>query len=404
MNVACPHNGENDQLYDFCLFTVLLTEGSVMIKDLFPFVCIEIILSFSRIRYRKKMIRVCRNENRKCHKSMDTTNQLETTRERERERESESEREREITFVSVCLYFTDMISMPSLLSKRSKIYLCNVQNIRHIAMSGNTIWVSDYHLLQQVDEKGKVIREMKDILPGIRNSGIHSVTLSGDLIYIENEWRFIIERKHCVKNLKTDGSRVTLYSTDMELECLYSSHINGDILIVVTEVFNSFHLRIAEIAKVIRCDSTGKKIQEIEFKHQDQTERLYGDPRYITENQTNGDILVSDLGKDALVVLDKSGRHRFDYRGGFSAAEKFRPRAVCTDARGRILLLHRKNGTYRNNENCISLLDQDGNFISRLLEYDLDIGVCDALCVDDANNMYFGLKNVIHVYKLSDSP
>ena len=100
--------------------------------------------------------------------------------------------------------------MPSLLSKRSKIDLCNVQNIRHMAMSGNTIWVSDYHLLQQVDEKGKAIREMEDILLGIRNSGIHSVTLSVDLIYIEKECSFIVERKHCVKTLKTDGSRVTL--------------------------------------------------------------------------------------------------------------------------------------------------------------------------------------------------
>ena len=162
-------------------------------------------------------------------------------------------------------------------------------------------------------------------------------------------------------------------------------------------MFDSFYI-------VIRCDSTGKKIQEIEFKYQDQTERLYGDPRYITENRINGDILVSDFRKHALVVVDKAGRHRFDYRGGFSSGEKFRPSAVCTDVKGRILLIHRKDGTYRNNENCISLLDQDGNFISRLLEYHLDINDCDALCVDDENNMYFGLKNVIHVYKLSDSP
>lgn len=308
------------------------------------------------------------------------------------------QREREITFVSICLFFTAMKSMSSLLSERSTIYLSNFQNIYHIsAMSENTIWVSDYHLLQQVDEKGIVIRETKDIL-GSRNIGIHSVTLSGDLIYIENEWR-----ENRVKTLKTDGSRVTLFSTNMELGCLYSSHINGDILIGVKEIIFSK----GKTGKVIRCDSIGKKIQEIELKHQDQTEGPHGDPRYLTENRINGDILVSDFKKDALVVVDKSGRHRFDYRGGISSGERFCPRAVCTDFKGRILLLHRKELTLitldRNN-NCISLLDQDGNFISRLLEYNLDIVDCDALCVDDENNMYFGLKNVIHVYQLSDSP
>ncbi|XP_078339927.1 uncharacterized protein LOC111110586 isoform X5 [Crassostrea virginica] len=297
-----------------------------------------------------------------------------------------------------------MKSMPSLLSERSTIYISNVHNIRHIsAMSEHRIWVSDYCFLQQVDDKGKVIREIKNISRDFQSSGKHSVTLSGDFIYIENKWDFIKGMENHVNTLKTDGSTVTLYSTDMMIGCLYSSPINGDILIGVTNLCHSY-LRNTEGVKVIRCDSTGKKIQEIEFKHQDQTERLYEAPGYITENRINGDILVSDFMKDALVVVDKSGRHRFDYRGGFSSAENFLPRAVCTDVKGRILFLHRRDGTYRNNENCISLLDQDGNFISRLLEYGIDNCDFSALCVDDENNMYIGLKNVIHVYKLSDSP
>ena len=56
-------------------------------------------------------------------------------------------------------------------------------------------------------------------------------------------------------------------------------------------MFYSFHLRNAERVKVIRCDSTGKQIHKIEFKHQDQTDRLYGDPRYKTQNRMHGDIL-----------------------------------------------------------------------------------------------------------------
>ena len=299
-----------------------------------------------------------------------------------------------------------MKSIPSLLSRKSTIYLSDVKNICHIsAVSENTIWVNDYHLIQQVDDKGKVIREIKDIFLDMPWSGKHSVTLSGGLIYIDNEKKFIEERKNHVKTLETYGSKVTLYSTDMKPGCLYSSHINGDILIGVTNVRYSFVFSNVETGKVIRCDSTGKEIQEIEFKHQDQIERLYGYPRYITENRINGDILVSDLSRGALVVVDKSGRHRFNYRGDLPSERLFDPGAVCTDNRGRILITHRHyDSSYIASETCISLLDQDGNIITRLLEDYLRVKSCMALCVDDENNMYVGWKNVIDVYKLSDSP
>lgn len=291
--------------------------------------------------------------------------------------------------------------MPSFLSRRSTISLPNVIHILHIsAMSENKIWVSDFYLLQQVDDKGKVIREIRDILLDMPCRGIHSVTLSGDIIYIDNKWDFIKERHNHVKTLKTDGSRVTLYSTDMELGCLYSSHINGDILIGVKEIISSK----GRTAKVIRCDSTGKKIQEIELKHQDQTERLYEDPGYITENRINGDILVSDLRRDELVVVDKSGRHLFNYSGDLPYEGSFNPGAVCTDVRGRILIIHQHYDSHVRSKTCISLLDQDGKLITRLLE-DYSLGkTCKSLCVDDENYMYIGNGNQIEVFKLSDSP
>lgn len=49
MNVVCPLNREIIN-FDFCLFMVLLIEGFVTMNDLFPFVCITIIPSLSRIR------------------------------------------------------------------------------------------------------------------------------------------------------------------------------------------------------------------------------------------------------------------------------------------------------------------------------------------------------------------
>ena len=63
----------------------------------------------------------------------------------------------------------------------------------------------------------------------------------------------------------------------------------------------------------MRCDGTGRKIGDIELD--EKGERLYSSPKYVTENKMNGDIVVSDVKKRALVVVDRSGRHRFDYKG-----------------------------------------------------------------------------------------
>ena len=189
--------------------------------------------------------------------------------------------------------------------------------------------------------------------------------------------------------MTADGSITTLLtldSPDLSPDCIHSSHINGDLLIGLTGY--------PEKSMVMRCDGTGRKIGDIELDKEGQ--RLYKYPNYITENKMNGDIVVSDIGKRALVVVDRSGRHRFDYTG-HSTDKSFYPSGVCTDVLGRILVIH----TYTEDSECISLLDHDGQFITRLLTEPAYSGeiVLKSLCVDDKNNIYVAYDDKIKVFR-----
>jgi hypothetical protein len=119
----------------------------------------------------------------------------------------------------------------------------------------------------------------------------HTVTEDGDLLFIEDDYR--------VCKLTSDGTVTTLLTTDGSANCIHSSRINGDIL-------------VGSEGRVTRYDRTGRELQV--FEEDDKGQSLYKLPFYITEN-SNGDIWSSDWMKQAVVVVDKSGRHRFDYTG-----------------------------------------------------------------------------------------
>ena len=158
--------------------------------------------------------------------------------------------------------------------------------------------------------------------------------------------------------MTADGSITTLLTLDLpnfSPDCIHSSHINGNLLIGLT--------RYPGPSRVMRCDGTGRRIGDIELDEEKQG--LYKEPYYITENKKNGDILVSDYIKEALVVVDSSGRHRFDYSGQ-PTDKSFSLGSVCTDVLGRILVSHAEGK--RSPVYLISLLDQDGRFLTKLLK------------------------------------
>jgi hypothetical protein len=236
-------------------------------------------------------------------------------------------------------------------------------------------------------------------------TGIHTVTEDGNLLFIDDllkvrklklfGYKKIIRLTPLgykkVRRLISDGTVTTLMTTDRPTFCIHSSRINGDIL-------------VGSPRRVTRYDKVGRKLQVIEKDNDGR--RLYEFPHYITENY-NGDVLISDRVKYAVVGVDKSGRHRFVYKGGPSVStgrqsvhtgrqSDFYPCGICTDVYGHVLVCNLINPS-------VHLLDQDGQFLSLLLTEEQH-GICYpmALCVDDQkHNLYLGqwYRNTIKVYK-----
>jgi sugar lactone lactonase YvrE len=140
--------------------------------------------------------------------------------------------------------------------------------------------------------------------------------------------------------------------------------------------------------KVTRYNKTGEELQNIQ--RDNKGEGLYSEPVYITEN-TNSDICVSDLDKNAVVVVNKLGHHRFSYT---VQGEYFRPYGICTDALSHILVCDFTSKT-------VHILDQDGEFLSLLLTEGHGVYHPISVCVDDENNLYVGQYNTnpVKVYK-----
>ncbi|XP_022315390.2 uncharacterized protein LOC111119484 [Crassostrea virginica] len=164
---------------------------------------------------------------------------------------------------------------------------------------------------------------------------------------------------------------------DWEPLSIHSSGINGDILVGMTK---------NEKAKITRYNQTGKEIQNIQRENHRET--LYRYQHFITEN-INGDICTSDYDKKAVVVVNKSGQHRFSYTGG---KRNFSPYGICTDVLGHILVCH---FTFQNT--AVHLLDQDGHLKALLTQPEISRASC--ICVDNENNLCVGSNDTVTVFK-----
>jgi DNA-binding beta-propeller fold protein YncE len=97
--------------------------------------------------------------------------------------------------------------------------------------------------------------------------------------------------------------------------------------------------------------------------------------------------------KETVVVVNKSGHHRFSYTGQGS---EFYPYGICTDVLGHILVCNSFPFS-----DGVHLLDQDGQFLSLLLTQQHGVYRPFSVCVDDDNNLYVGQygTNTVTVYK-----
>uniref|UniRef100_K1PR27 Tripartite motif-containing protein 3 n=1 Tax=Magallana gigas TaxID=29159 RepID=K1PR27_MAGGI len=265
------------------------------------------------------------------------------------------------------------LSLFSSVTKVREYTVPGVGSVLHISLGkSGRIWVSDSRgNLIQTDLQGNQLQKVQTS-GGIE--GYHTVTQDGDQIYTDRENKVI-------NNITPDNTITEFIKTgDWEPLSIHSSHINGDILVGLVK---------GSVGKVTRYNKTGTEIQNIQRDNKGQG--LYSDPNYITEN-INGDVCVSDYDKHAVVVVDKSGQHRFSYRGQWSG---FTPYGICTDVLGHILVCDEISNT-------VHLLDQDGRVLSLLLTEQQGVKNIypRSVCVDDEKNMWVGdVDNTVKVYK-----
>ncbi|XP_078311697.1 uncharacterized protein LOC111099508 [Crassostrea virginica] len=241
----------------------------------------------------------------------------------------------------------DLLTLLSSPVVQKSLSVTGVKHCSHIScVTPDRVWVSDRNNIILTDTAtGKQLHSVEDSLDS--GDGIHTVNCEGELIYIDKE-RNIIKLCNDMKTITTLIKRTDKTWTPL---CVYCSPSSGDLLV-------GMYREDTDTGKVMRYNNTGKYKQTI--PHDDNTPHtLYRIPDYITENN-NGDVLVSDWDREAVVVTSGEGVHRFSYTGPPSGSRLFNPRGICTDVMSHILVSDYWTDT-------VQMLDRDGQFLSYVL-------------------------------------
>ncbi|XP_056006543.1 uncharacterized protein LOC130050450 [Ostrea edulis] len=130
--------------------------------------------------------------------------------------------------------------------------------------------------------------------------------------------------------------------------------------------------------KVVRYSGTGTVLQEIQYDSQGQP--LYGKTNYITEN-VNGDIIVTDWKKNAVIAVDRLGIFRFSFSGRDT---QFIGCCVTTDPAGHVIITDLRDK--------IHMLDRDGRFLRYIIP-DQGINKPRSVCIVGDGEMFVGENN-----------
>nr|XP_022294182.1 uncharacterized protein LOC111104490 [Crassostrea virginica]XP_022294184.1 uncharacterized protein LOC111104490 [Crassostrea virginica]XP_022294185.1 uncharacterized protein LOC111104490 [Crassostrea virginica]XP_022294186.1 uncharacterized protein LOC111104490 [Crassostrea virginica] len=244
----------------------------------------------------------------------------------------------------------DLLTLLSSPVVQKSLSVTDVSECRHIScVTPDRVWVSDEDIIILTDTAtGKQLHSVEDSLSF--HSGIHTVNCKSELIYIDKEDNII---KLC-NDLETTTTLIKHTDKTWIPQCVYCSPSSGDLLVGMWSYDEDTD---TYTGKVMRYNNTGKHKQTI--PHDDNTPHdLYEEPWFITENN-NGDVLVSDLFRHAVVVTSGEGVHRFSYTGPPSGS-RLAPLGICTDVMSHILVSDWNTST-------VQMLDRDGQFLSYVL-------------------------------------
>lgn len=218
-------------------------------------------------------------------------------------------------------------------------------NCRHISFAAiDKLWVSDdENNIILTNQKGTILYRLNDIYSDSFICGLHTVNSEDKLIYIE--------RDHDIKILSTNLETFQVIEAEGSIWkplCVYFSWLTGDLLVGACR-YDTW------IGKIIRYSKTGERKQQIQ--HNNFRHNMFKEPYYLTENN-NGDIVVSNW-PNAVVVVNRRGKHRFSYTGHLPESQ-IRPRGVCTDALSHILVCDERTNT-------VHMVSKDGQFLSKIL-------------------------------------
>nr|XP_034321399.1 uncharacterized protein LOC117687972 [Crassostrea gigas] len=247
-------------------------------------------------------------------------------------------------------------------------FLCNVSCLddQHFWICQNDTMMRLYNL------KGELVKSLQT-KSGYRPTDI-AVTRSGDLVYTDYFDRTvnIVKGTHIQTVIELQGWKP---------DCVSGSS-TGDLLVVMDS-------DDGEQTKVVCYSGSSEKLS---IQYNDIRQPLFSsryNPKYICENR-NLDICVSDCYASAVIVVNQAGTFRFTYTGPPSTTkELFSPRSITTDSQRRILIADLDN-------NCIHILDQDGQFLRFIESVISPLG----LCVDSKDNLYAAEGDKCRVKKI----
>ena len=267
---------------------------------------------------------------------------------------------------------------------------------RHIVcVAPNRVWISDRNKIILVDtETGVNLCTVEGLCNHYWDSEhAHTASPEGLLVYVDKNYN--------INTFSVDEERNTIYTNNSgslwKIKCVYCSPFSGDVLIGLhlSDISDS-NWMCENTGKVVRYSSDEQLTQTIHFQDAPIRENRFLDPCYITENNNEDIIVVSNyIPGCPLLVTSREGRYRFSYQGRPSKyGSLFMPSGICTDALSQIIVSDCVTHT-------VQIISQDGEFLTYLQLPGVDGPL--RLCYDiHTHGLWVITRNNDHVvYKFS---